>query len=84
MDDMYEVGHEAHIFTTKTLGWKESNKPLVVLNFDREKDGSPPKEDEGNYGRYVADVYATQEKSADILMNKIKDGNHFFIFVKHC
>lgn len=78
MQDMYEVGEEAHTFNKETLGWKDNQKPLVIVHFDRNKHGEAPKQDNG-YGRYIADVYATNEKSADIVFDKIinKNDNKF-------
>ncbi|WP_263117444.1 thermonuclease family protein [Bacillus subtilis] len=77
MEDMYEVGDEAFKYNQKILGWsdKQSQKPLVVLNFDRNKDGDSPLTEE--HGRFLADVYATKEKNADILMGKVKKGTSF-------
>lgn len=76
MQDMYTVGGEAYEYTKKLLGWNSSNKPLVILNFDRQKDGDDPMMDAG-YGRYVADVYATSEKNAEIAMEKVEQGKSF-------
>lgn len=78
MEDMYDIGAEAKDYTAKLIGWSEKSdlQPLVILNFDREKDGSDPMMDAG-YGRYVADVYATKETVPSILMEKITKGNSF-------
>ncbi|MFE4029161.1 nuclease [Priestia sp. YIM B13551] len=76
MEDMYEIADEGYKFNMKTLGYSESNKPLVILDFDREKDGADPLLDAG-YGRYISDVYATSEKNADIAMEKVSKGNKF-------
>ncbi|MGV2526632.1 UNVERIFIED_CONTAM: hypothetical protein FOS11_27705, partial [Bacillus thuringiensis] len=38
--------------------------------FDRRKMGEAPLTD-AKYGRYIADVYATEDKSADILFNRV-------------
>lgn len=75
MDDMYMIGDEATEFTKRLIGWSKSQKPLVVINFDREKDGKGPLTD--SYGRYVSDMYATKEKNPEILMSKVSKGNSF-------
>lgn len=75
MNDMYSIGEEAYKFNEKTLGWNKSQKPLVVIHFDRNKNGQQPII-EGD-GRYTADVFATNEKSSDILMDKVSKGNSF-------
>ncbi|ABY46707.1 thermonuclease family protein [Bacillus mycoides] len=76
MQDMYTIGEEAYKYNETILGGSASQKPLVIIHFDRNKSGDPPKQDAG-YGRYIADIYATNEKSADIVFDKVKDGTKF-------
>ncbi|HDR7632484.1 TPA: nuclease [Bacillus mycoides] len=76
MQDMYTIGEEAYKYNETILGGSASQKPLVIIHFDRNKSGDPPKQDAG-YGRYIADVYATNEKSADIILDKVQEGKPF-------
>lgn len=76
MQDMYTIGEEAHKYNEVLLGWKANQRPLVVIHFDRKKRGEAPKKDEKN-NRYIADVYATNEKSADIVFDNVENGKPF-------
>jgi endonuclease YncB( thermonuclease family) len=79
MSDMYSIADEAYKYNEKLLGWNTSQKPLVVIHFDRDKNGQAPITDNGGYGRFIADVFATQEKSADILLDKVTSSSSWNI-----
>ncbi len=71
MQDMYTIGEEAYKYNKEILGGEAAQKPLVLIHFDRKKGGDAPLMDK-KAGFYIADIYATNEKSADILLDKVK------------
>ncbi|UOE58080.1 nuclease [Cytobacillus oceanisediminis] len=75
-EDMFEVASEALAYNKKLLKYSENGTALVVLHFDRAKDGDQPSLD--YYGnRYICDLYATAEKNPAPIKDKIKRGSSF-------
>jgi endonuclease YncB( thermonuclease family) len=77
LDEMGKVGKEASLFTRQMLGASNDGKggsALAVVHLDCTADGDPIVDP---YGRYVGEVYATNDSQAQSVWQKMSNGTAF-------